>query len=595
MKDTRFVMRGSMQPPKLAFGIQSSLAVKIDSSNTLTFGVAVETRILDPSVSLRLTMEGTWYNAFGIKKLSIGDMVGEVTLMARVPWLAALELGGTLGIGDLSDNERIVGKIYFRVDVQSPSSNYFFGSVTRVTIGSLLRLVFGVKTQSIPKIIANSGFPKGAQVSYSVLGTTTLAGDPVPMGFNLKGTANFLGFEMKADIILAPTHVKFYLEASPLQLGPLKLLCSPSNSREGPLVNVEGSMSPLRVKALIEGYISLPMFSSYVKIAVDDNSMEFTTKTIFFHLVQASIYVHASYGKRPADASFKFVATLETGSMREGVIKSARAFREAVTKKMRAAIDKLNRAERQTRGKIDNACNNVKDCGFKCPKLMELSSEDRESMGMFIETKEHELFDVSVEEYERYLSFQRVQKLSELHESQLIEMGVLLSNEQAGEVLHESLIEEMSQLDDESRVRVHDCSTPLCVEVILVYFLFLERSIIRYECASWSLIQEHLEQIASSRSSEVFEEGVPGWMKKAGRGLKKAGGAIKKTAKKAGGAIKKTAKKTGGAIKKGTNKAGRVIKKGAHQAVKKVGRVAVDAGKKIDRAGRNAINGMNDA
>ena len=40
---------------------------------------------------------------------------------------------------------------------------YFFGEVTALTIGKLIRM-FGGKTESVPKKVAESGFPKGVLV-----------------------------------------------------------------------------------------------------------------------------------------------------------------------------------------------------------------------------------------------------------------------------------------------------------------------------------------------------------------------------------------------------------------------------------------------
>ena len=41
---------------------------------------------------------------------------------------------------------------------------YFFGEVSALTIGKLIRM-FGGKTESVPAKVAASGFPKGALVS----------------------------------------------------------------------------------------------------------------------------------------------------------------------------------------------------------------------------------------------------------------------------------------------------------------------------------------------------------------------------------------------------------------------------------------------
>ena len=40
---------------------------------------------------------------------------------------------------------------------------YFFGEISALTIGKLIRM-FGGKTESVPKKVAESGFPKGVLV-----------------------------------------------------------------------------------------------------------------------------------------------------------------------------------------------------------------------------------------------------------------------------------------------------------------------------------------------------------------------------------------------------------------------------------------------
>ena len=50
-------------------------------------------------------------------------------------------------------------RIYFGYGKPS----YFFGEVSALTIGKLIRM-FGGKTSSVPGKVAESGFPKGAMV-----------------------------------------------------------------------------------------------------------------------------------------------------------------------------------------------------------------------------------------------------------------------------------------------------------------------------------------------------------------------------------------------------------------------------------------------
>jgi hypothetical protein len=119
----------------------------------------------------------------------LGNIIGAVQLTARPPWFASLTLGGTIAIGD-PHNEPITGKVYARVDIANPANNYFYGQVTTFTVGKVLNVIAGLK--NLPKQVADTGFPEGALLSYSASGTTTAAGDDVPLGFHIKGKAQFL-------------------------------------------------------------------------------------------------------------------------------------------------------------------------------------------------------------------------------------------------------------------------------------------------------------------------------------------------------------------------------------------------------------------
>lgn len=76
--------------------------------------------------------------AFGLNALAISDVVGAVSLTARPPFFGAFDLAGTLAIGDVSDPDRIVGKIALRLDMANPTRNFFSGDVSKLTIGSIL-------------------------------------------------------------------------------------------------------------------------------------------------------------------------------------------------------------------------------------------------------------------------------------------------------------------------------------------------------------------------------------------------------------------------------------------------------------------------
>jgi hypothetical protein len=177
-----------LKPLKLALSASGGFRVAFQENN-LVFRMTLEAQLQDPALQLELAMEGMWHRAFGIPVVSLGHIIGSVQLTARPPWFASLSIGGTIAIGD-PHNEPITGKVYARIDVANPANNFFFGQVTKFTIGKVLKTLFNL--DSLPPQVAETGFPEGALMSYSASGTTTAAGDDVPLGFHMKGKAQFL-------------------------------------------------------------------------------------------------------------------------------------------------------------------------------------------------------------------------------------------------------------------------------------------------------------------------------------------------------------------------------------------------------------------
>lgn len=136
MKQLRMFMNMALDVsdvPKLKFGLSVTF-VTIVSGETLSFDGSVYVNVADQSVNIKIAMIGLWKGAFGIKKLSIGNIAGEIGLTATPPWLYLLALGGQVNIGDPKDPKPIVGKVYFKINLHDPNQNYFYGSLSKLTI-----------------------------------------------------------------------------------------------------------------------------------------------------------------------------------------------------------------------------------------------------------------------------------------------------------------------------------------------------------------------------------------------------------------------------------------------------------------------------
>ena len=84
-----------------------------------------------------------------------------------------LEFGGTVWIGEIEakgENEHAIKvSIYFGVDFNKPEDNYVYGSINKFTLKQIYE-AFKLGSPSVPKLVAESGFPEGLTVSYSMNG-----------------------------------------------------------------------------------------------------------------------------------------------------------------------------------------------------------------------------------------------------------------------------------------------------------------------------------------------------------------------------------------------------------------------------------------
>ena len=83
-----------------------------------------------------------------------------------------LEFGGTVWVGVIeagSNDHAIKISIYFGIDFNKPDENYIFGSVNKFTLSQIFK-AFKLGKPKVPRVVAESGFPEGLTVSYSMKG-----------------------------------------------------------------------------------------------------------------------------------------------------------------------------------------------------------------------------------------------------------------------------------------------------------------------------------------------------------------------------------------------------------------------------------------
>ena len=250
-------------------------------------------------LELRMEMIGIWERAFGINYLSFGDGIIAVTIKPGVP-MVGLELGGKVLLGRVGSEKRLVIEVYLGIDPTMPRNNYFYGSVNKATIGSLLD-AFDIPV-SLPQCVAESGFPNGLLLSYSLdARELSPSGIVIPQGIVFNGTMNILGFRLSAYIRIGlPDGIEIDMRMSPLNLagGLLRLSRSSSDSSSGPLLYLKIEAFPVpKVNVTIQGYLSLfeGMFHREVMVQITNTHFVFYISGNFF-LFNAALKIYAPYG-----------------------------------------------------------------------------------------------------------------------------------------------------------------------------------------------------------------------------------------------------------------------------------------------------------
>ena len=75
-----------------------------------------------------------------------------------------------VGVIDAGSNDHAIKfSIYFGIDFNNPDDNYIFGSVNKFTLSQIFK-AFKLGKPKVPRVVAESGFPEGLTVSYSMKG-----------------------------------------------------------------------------------------------------------------------------------------------------------------------------------------------------------------------------------------------------------------------------------------------------------------------------------------------------------------------------------------------------------------------------------------
>lgn len=331
------------------FGLAGSLRLR---NPPLTFNGAI--RFAPAELQLEMSMVGIWKRAFGINFLAVGNLQLEIgVLLVYPPVLSLLKFGGEVRVGKLDTGRELIAKAYIGLDINTPKNNYFYGSISSASIPGIMR-AFDMRA-SLPRVLAESGFPRGLSASYSIK-SVEVPGLTIPAGFRLSGTMNILGFTASAVIKLnPPKSVLFDMRLSKLDIGrgAIRVCASKSDCSTGPVLYANIVTSPPSVSVRIQGYATLfNILNREIIIYVTNEKIIFSVTGPLF-LFEATLRVTANYGSLQA-ASFRVYAELSTAWMTElknrvtAIIKSGA---DAATRKISDAQRKIDSAQ----GAYDNA------------------------------------------------------------------------------------------------------------------------------------------------------------------------------------------------------------------------------------------------
>ena len=335
-----------------SFGIVGSIELKTPA---VTLNAAIRATL--QGVKLEGSMSGCWNNAFGSPYLTICNLFLAMTLVPTPLPITGLEFGGRIEVGKKSCGKPATAEGYIGINTVNPNENYFYANVGPVTFQSFFNaLCIGV---SLPKPLAESGFPNGFQTSFSLLGKELPhAGISIPIGFRFKGTLNFLGLLASADINLSPDILKVNITLPPLKIaGLFKMYRSNVDKSKGPFVDADiNKNTPPKVKA--SGFVEVLGISVLAQLSISSMQYEVFLEGKFLNLFQVSLRIHTSYSKKISDLNF-----LVEGHFKNDLFdKIAKSIRDGLKKSADEASNRLTAAQnkiKEQQAKLDRAIDNL--------------------------------------------------------------------------------------------------------------------------------------------------------------------------------------------------------------------------------------------
>lgn len=293
-------------------GMTTTVGIEVQNGRQIHFRGELGQKFPDPFIYGKLVMAGIWDNFMLVPYLHAGNLQLEIQFLPP-PTLViqVLKVGGELWFGRLPQpgqvDNRIKGAVFIGFDLRDPTQNYFYGSLTNLSI-QLIVDQFAPQNKSIPlpSILGNTGIyglpnEDGVLISMSPFVDVTVEDTMPPRtirrGLNIKGMINILD-QIGLMIDIQYDHAMFAfnstIELHPINIlkGLLRIYHQRHDTSKGPSVswraNLKASLMP---SVELKGYISLLGTSGEISTNVSSNGFYFNTTMKLFDVFQSSFQV----------------------------------------------------------------------------------------------------------------------------------------------------------------------------------------------------------------------------------------------------------------------------------------------------------------
>ena len=248
-------------------------------------------------LTLKLSVSNCWKKAFEVEWLTLCDFTGSVDF-APPTGIVGFAFGAKIHLGYPNSGHQIQAAGYMGVNIIYPIANYYYVKFTRVTMGSLLK-AFNIRF-TLPKPLADSGFPEGFLSSFSALGQNLPdAHLSIPPGYRLKGTLDILGFRASADITIdLPKLIDVNVALPAIRVGNLlAMYASASDARKGPYLKAKVQLLPNQyVNIEAKGYLKVLGIALQSSLKITNSHYMYSISGKILHLFEASMDITAPYG-----------------------------------------------------------------------------------------------------------------------------------------------------------------------------------------------------------------------------------------------------------------------------------------------------------